>query len=448
MYLILVFLSLWLLDAVLALSANSVASTTLKKQFFATTVPGLEHILSDEISLLSDASNIQITSAGVSFQGTIQTGLEALLYSRTALKLMEKLQDGRGLKTKDDLYDLCSSIDWSQHIDIKNTIKCDAIMGLGNPTTLSHSHFNSLTMKNAIVDQFRTNLGQRPSVELDDPDVSLLMYLHKSNAVIYKVWSGEASLHKRGYRDTIHKAALRETTAAALIYAMGLEKRSLTDPDIVIFDPMCGSGTLAIEAALILTHCAPGLLRYGSHTPGATYGYDRRSPPVVVDRWLDGETTAATWNQLYARAQSLDLRASVKKENRPKQIYLNDIHPGAIDLAVKCAEKAGVRHMLQFCTADIRDLDLRGSRSKPALPKAIITNPPWDLRLDGEGVADSWYALNEFADRNIHDDGGQLWTLSGDPKLQNNIQLPILKTMKFSSAGMDVQLMCHEVGAL
>jgi len=207
--------SFWLLgNTVCGLSTNT--KTDIKKNFFATTVPGLEHILSNEISLLSHASNIQITSAGVSFQGTVLTGLEALMYSRTALKLMEKLQDGRGLKSKDDLYDLCSSVDWSQHIDVRNTIKCDSIMGLGNPATLSHSHFNALTMKNAIVDQFRTSLGQRPSVELNDPDVSLLMYLHKSNAVLYKVWSGESSLHKRGYRDTIHKAALRETTAAAL----------------------------------------------------------------------------------------------------------------------------------------------------------------------------------------------------------------------------------------
>lgn len=156
---------LWFLVLVLGISPG----IDVKKQFFVTTVPGLEQILYDEINVLSHASNVQITSAGVSFQGTVQTGLEALLYSRTALKLMEKIGEGRGLKSKDDLYDLCSSIDWSQHIDIHNTIKCDSILGLNNPPTLSHSHFNALTMKNAVVDQFRTRVGQRPSVELDDP---------------------------------------------------------------------------------------------------------------------------------------------------------------------------------------------------------------------------------------------------------------------------------------
>lgn len=139
------------------------------KNFFATTVPGLEHILLDEIKLLSHATNVQITSAGVSFQGNTQTGLEALLYSRSALKLMEKIHEGRGLKSKEDLYDLCYSVDWSTHIDIRNTIKCDSILGLNNPSTLSHSHFNALTMKNAIVDQFRSAHGRRPSVDVDDP---------------------------------------------------------------------------------------------------------------------------------------------------------------------------------------------------------------------------------------------------------------------------------------
>lgn len=268
-------------------------------------------------------------------------------------------------------------------------------------------------------------------------DVSLLMYLHKASAVVYKVWSGESSLHKRGYRDTIHKAALRETTAAALVIATGLEERTLTDPALVLFDPMCGSGTIAIEAALLLANCAPGLLRYGP---------SRLPPPV--DRWIDGDSTADIWGQVYARAQSLDQRASLRKENRPKQIYLNDVHPGAVELAVNCAEKAGVKHMLEFCSADIRDLDLRASKRKPTLPKAIITNPPWDLRLGGDGVVDSWRALDEFTNRNTHDEGGQLWTLSGNPQLQNNIQLPVSKTIRFSSAGMDVQLLCHEIGSL
>ena len=185
-------------------------------KFFATTVPGLEAILYDEIKLLQGAENIHLKSSGVEFSGTVKTGLEALMWLRTPLKLMENLVDNVSVNSKEDLYDVCRRINWIDTIPSDGTIKCDCVMGLNNPPSLTHTHFNSLTIKNAIVDQFRDETGSRPSVHLDDPDLSLLMYLHKSKASLYRVWSGDESMHKRGYRNVIHKAMLRETTAAAM----------------------------------------------------------------------------------------------------------------------------------------------------------------------------------------------------------------------------------------
>lgn len=167
-----------------------------------------------------------------------------------------------------------------------------------------------------------------------------------------------------------------------------------------------------------------------------------------MDRWIGGDESAGIWDELYHHAQSLDLRAVSKKEGRPKRIYLNDVHPGAIELAVKCADKANVKHMLEYCCADIRDLDLRESPRKPTLPRLIVTNPPWDMRLSGDGVVECWRELESFANRNIHDEGGELWSLSGNPRLQEDIHLPISKSLKFSSAGLDVQLLCHEIPPL
>jgi 23S rRNA G2445 N2-methylase RlmL len=113
------------------------------------------------------------------------------------------------------LVSYCNSVDWKAIIDPSFSIKCDSIIGQSTGD-LSHTHFSALTVKNAIVDQFRAETGSRPSVDLEHPDVSILLYLHRGDATLYKVWSGEVSMHKRGYREVIHRAALRETSAAGM----------------------------------------------------------------------------------------------------------------------------------------------------------------------------------------------------------------------------------------
>ena len=143
--------------------------TSQSLQFFASTVPGLEKNLFNEIKLLPSATQIEVQSSGVSFIGSEQTGLEALLWLRTPLKLMEKLAEKKGLESKDDLYDLCASVNWLDQLPVHATIKCDAVLGLDNPQSLTHTHFNSLTIKNAIVDQFRDRVGERPSVDTENP---------------------------------------------------------------------------------------------------------------------------------------------------------------------------------------------------------------------------------------------------------------------------------------
>lgn len=187
------------------------------RSFFATTIGGMEPILAKELEGLSDVSCVRLGRGGVEFRGSTLTGLEGLLWLRTPLKLMEKLAEGDRIRDKDSLHRWVSSTDWTRTIPPQQTLKCDVIMGRDIPQELSHSHFTALTIKNAIVDQFRDAYQTRPSVDLIDPDLPLLLYLHQSQAKLYRVWSGEASMHKRGYRpEVMHRAALRETTAAAL----------------------------------------------------------------------------------------------------------------------------------------------------------------------------------------------------------------------------------------
>lgn len=185
-------------------------------QFFASTVDGLEPILAKEITTLSEVTNVNVGKCGVSFRGSVRTGMEALLWLRTSLKLMELIVEGDNLETRDDLYGLCASVNWAGILTHENTLKCDNVLGQAIPRDLSHTHFNALTIKNAIIDQFRDKNSLRPSVNTEDPDLALMLYLHRGKGILYRVWSGESSMHKRGYRDVVHMASLRETTAAAL----------------------------------------------------------------------------------------------------------------------------------------------------------------------------------------------------------------------------------------
>jgi 23S rRNA G2445 N2-methylase RlmL len=226
---------------------------------------------------------------------------------------------------------------------------------------LSHSHFSSLTVKNAIVDQFRESSGVRPSVDLDIPDLPLLLYLHRGSGTLYKIWSGEASMHKRGYRSSvIHKASLRETTAAALLLTSGWNPQEES-----LCDPMCGSGTIAIEAALIRADVAPGLIRYGNPS--------MEEPVPVSSRWPGVDPDL--WSEIYAQASAHDRRKEMSKEK--PFIFANDVLVSCIELAVLSAGKAKVHRMIGFTCKNI-------SVYKPGVHlSTIVTNPPWDRRLDG-----------------------------------------------------------------
>ena len=160
---------------------------------------------------------------------------------------------------------------------------------------------------------------------------------------------------------------------------------SLADNNFVLMDPMCGSGTLAIEAALMMCNTAPGLFKYGLDTDNgstrqAPAGRGKRTPPLPVSRWLNKNRDVnmeSIWRDVYTRAAKADLRGKTKKfieTGMKKKIYVNDIHPRAVELAISGCESANVKHLIEFCCSDVHDLDLRNSGS--TLPKLIITNPP------------------------------------------------------------------------
>eukprot|EP00981_Chlorochromonas_danica_P001776 scaffold381_cov168-Ochromonas_danica.AAC.29 len=371
----------------------------------------LEDVLRDEIIKLPGVRNVQVAKGGVHFEGTEETGYAGLLWLRSSQRLMEKVgESGRGeaVRHREDVYAFVAQFAWDMMIDPHvHSIKCDCVIGRDVAKDISHTHFTSLTMKNAIIDKFRDQCGVRPSVDTSQPTLLLLLYLHRDRATLYRVWSGESSMHKRGYRSNsaIHKAALRETSAAALLLNSKWQSAE------GLCDPMCGSGTFAVEAALIAANTAPGLIRYPEPLNEDIDIKDRLPSP---GQWLD--LSVDQWHKSYAQAQALDNRNELNRADRPPTIFANDINVGAMKLAVDSAVKAKVHRMIQFTNNDIAHLpgtiDLRKIQT-------VITNPPWDVRLhDGD---EAWRLLDDFLVEVAQAGGKNAWLLSGSKELSRSI---------------------------
>ena len=389
--------------------------------FFASTVAGMENTLAAElIDSCIAASSVSIGKCGVHFGGNISTVLSAVMNCRTSLKIMENIAEASSIVTKDDLYSLVASLDWSFLIPYGATLKVDTVVG-DVAAELSHTHFSSLTVKNAIVDQFMNRFGARPNVDTEDPDVPLLLYMHKGKATLYRVWSGEQSMHKRGYRQILHKAALRETTAAGLLLMSGWESQKES-----LCDPMCGSGTIAIEAALLAAGTAPGLLRYGRADSEST-------PPPRAIHWPGVDHLI--WNDVWEAANKRDMRKEMQMERMKPKILANDVSRSAIELAIRAAGAAGVHRMIEFTCKDV-------STFEPSfLPDVVITNPPWELRL--EGAEEAWMKLGTFARKSLT--GGKLWTLCGNADVTRSLGLRSARKIPINAASVDLRFIRYDI---
>lgn len=401
----------------------------------ATTVLGGERTLADELRKIADCHSLVEAKAQVFFQGSTRTGLEAVMKLRTSLRVMERVIDSDDVESKDDLYNLVKSVDWTSILSPDQTIKVDTTVGQVSKD-LSHSHFSSLTVKNAIVDQFRDRTNRRPSVDIDKPNLPLLLYMNRGRATLYRIWSGDASMHKRGYRESIHRAALRETTASLIV-----QLSQWTANDGTLCDPMCGSGTIPIEAALLATNCYPGLLKYTKTD----------ECPVAIG-WGDLDAAMPTWESVFAEAKAGDQRRHLTEP----LIYANDIHEGALALANQAARfvtysrilaashlspmmhcrAAGVSHLITFSSGDV------GKYVPPSRPNVVITNPPWDMRL-AEGADEAWHSLGDFARREMKERA--VWALSGNPDISRHIKLKASVKMPINAASVDMRLLRYDV---
>jgi 23S rRNA (guanine2445-N2)-methyltransferase / 23S rRNA (guanine2069-N7)-methyltransferase len=318
-----------------------------KKQFVATCASGLEGLLEKE--LMDLGADITSTEQGaVAFSGTMRTAYRACLWSRLANRILLTLTTFEA-PDPDALYAGARGIAWHDHLESINTfaVSCTAV-----DSPIGHTGFAALRVKDALVDHFRDRDRKRPSVSTEHPDIQLQIFLKGTEAALRLDLSG-ASLHMRGYRSHGGDAPLKETLAAAIVQLAGWTAQA--PKEAVFFDPLCGSGTLLIEAALIYGDIAPGLL----HRYFGFLGWRGHS--------------ASLWQQELTEARE---RSKAGLERRWPRIIGFDADRTAITGALENIERAGLRGHVHV---ERREL---GTFQAPAAQQGfIVTNPPYGERL-------------------------------------------------------------------
>lgn len=314
-------------------------------EFFATAAKGTEGAVRDELRSLR-FRGVRADRGGVHFSGPLEEGFRACIELRTAMRVLVRLTSFDA-PSEAALYEGARAIDWAAYVSPRTTI---AVRATTRSSRLTHSQYVGLKTKDAIVDRIRDEVGSRPDVDASDPDVLVSVHLAKDVATLYLDLGGR-SLFMRGYRTEHLAAPLKESLAASLLFLSGWA----TDQGAFV-DPMCGSGTIAIEAALLSEGRAPGLV------VKERFGFER----WVCHRDEQKKAFASLVDAAETRAHD---RA---REARPP-IFGRDVDPKAIEIARSNAERAGVA--VRFERGDAR-------AEPPVTPATIVTNPPYGERIE------------------------------------------------------------------
>lgn len=306
-------------------------------EMIAKTFQGLEEVLARELTELG-ANNIAIGNRMVSFTGDKALMYKANFHLRTAIRILKPFKHFRAASA-DEVYDVCRKVEWDRYMSVFTSFAVDSVV---NSTEFTHSKFVAYRVKDAIVDYFREKEGRRPNVSVANPDITFHIHISNEDCSLSLDSSGE-SLHIRGYRQETMEAPLNEVLAAGMILLTGWHG------ECDFFDPMCGSGTLTIEAALIARNMAPGLFR-------SRYAFEK---------WNDFDRDL--FEQIY----------NDDSQERPFEgkIYGFDKDAKAILTAKRNAKAAGLLDTIEFGVRDVKDFLPVTSRS------IMVTNPPYGERL-------------------------------------------------------------------
>ena len=371
-------------------------------QFFASCPRGLEAVLATELAALQGHS-IKSVDGGVHFSGALTLGYAANLHSRVASRVLWRVGQARYRSTgasgsDQDIYDATHALDWPAMFTVERTLRVN-MSAIKAP--VKSLDFVTLRIKDAICDVFRERSGKRPSIDTHAPDVRVHAFLTATDLTLYLDTSGEP-LFKRGYRREAGEAPLRENLAAGMLALSGWT------PDTPLLDPMCGSGTILCEAALLAANRAPGVSR--------GFGFEKL---LNFD--------ARAWNALRETA--------AVGENKPikTNIYGSDLRGDALQLARANLSALGFEASVALKQANVFEMPA------PAPTGIIVTNPPYGVRMeDRDDLAAFYPQLGDALKKRFS--GWTAYILSSDMQLAKGIGLAASKRTPLFNGALECRL--------
>ena len=366
------------------------------ERFFATCPRGLELPLADELRQLQ-ADKVHAVGGGVQFTGEFTLCYRVNLESRLASRVLWQVASG-GYRSEDDIYRLANALRWSDFFEPARTIRVDVSATRSPLTSLN---FVTLKIKDAVCDKLRTLSGRRPTVDTRAPDVPIQAHLTQDNFSLYLDTTGEP-LFKRGQRLATGEAPLRENLAAGILLLAGWK------PGIPLLDPMCGSGTILLEAAHMALDIAPGA--------GRRFAFEKFKN---FDQRL--------WRELCRQA------AARRKPKKPLAIYGSDLSATVLRAAHANLAAAGLENVVRLKQADVLEL------AAPANAGILVTNPPYGVRLGEQKQLAAFYPKLGDALKNRFT-GWRAYVLSADMRLPKLIRLAASKRTPLFNGALECRL--------
>lgn len=369
-------------------------------QLLAKTLAGLEDVLAEEIRQLG-GQNIQIATRAVSFEGDKRLLYRANLELRTALRVLVQIHRGRA-RNEEGLYRLIRGIDWEQYMGVNDTLAVDAVT---SSRFFNHSKYAALVTKDAIVDQFRKKYHRRPSVNLIAPKLRVNIYIYEEECTV-SIDSSDDSLHKRGYRIDALEAPINEVLAAGIVLKSGWKG------DRAFVDPMCGSGTILIEAGLLATNRAPQLQR--EH-----FGFVR---------WPDFDENL--WQEIRQAAED---RITAPTHG----LYGFDKDFKAVRLSEQNAMAAGLEEVVDVKRKPFERLEA------PAPSGVLIMNPPYDERLLKKDIG-AFYEMVGDRMKQVFP-GYDAWIISANLEALKRVGLRASQKQQLFNGALESRLVKYEL---
>ena len=368
-------------------------------ELIAKTFQGLEEVLAQELTELG-ANDIQIGRRMVSFSGNKEMLYRANFCLRTAIRVLKPIKHFKALDAE-AVYEAVKSIEWANYLDLNTTFAVDSVV---YSQEFRNSKFVAYKVKDAIVDYFREKEGKRPNISVTNPDIKLNMHIAEDQCTLSLDASGE-SLHLRGYRVASCDAPINEVLAAGLIKLSGWDMES----DLI--DPFCGSGTIAIEAALMARNIYPGIFR-------KSFGFEK---------WKDFD------RDLLDRIYNDD---SAEREFNHK-IYAYDINRPTLEGAMANAKQAGVSDVVEFSQQDFRKF------TQPENKAIIVTNPPYGERLQPADILGLYKAIGERLKHEFK--GNEAWIISSKQELFDSIGLRPSTKIQLYNGSLDCEFRKYQM---